>query len=102
MIAANKENSYFSVEGKVSWFYEAFNLSLGAWGGSQSYAVRNDGFTVYNLPEKHKAGINFQAGYAITDSTHITLGVAQERVAEKISEANVDITTYSLVLKQTF
>nr|VFJ68145.1 MAG: hypothetical protein BECKFW1821B_GA0114236_11408 [Candidatus Kentron sp. FW] len=97
-----EKNTYLSVEGNISWFYYPFDLSLGVWDGTQSFAVRDGGFTVYNLPEKHKGGVDFQAGYAIGKNTRLGLGIAREKVIEDFSWLDVDITTYRIVLKQRF
>jgi len=97
-----RKNGYLSVAGKISWFYRAFDLDPGVWSGAQSYAVRDGGFTVYNLPEKHKAGVDLGIGYAIGDNTRLSLGIAREKVIKDISSADVDITTYRIVLKQRF
>ncbi|MEN8216480.1 MAG: hypothetical protein ABFS56_08905 [Pseudomonadota bacterium] len=94
-------NTYFSAEGEVSWYYGAVSLSLGAWGGTQLWAVRDDGFIVYNSADKHTGGVTFQAGYALTDNTRLNISIDQEQVTETTG-ADTDMTKYSLSLKHTF
>jgi len=101
LIAIEGGNSYFSAEGEVSWYYGAVSLSLGAWGGTQLCAVRNDGFIVYNQPDKHTGGFKFQAGYALTDNLGLKAGISQEQLTETTG-ADADLTVYSLSLGFTF
>jgi len=101
LIAIEAGNSYFSAEGEVSWYYRDVSLSLGAWGGTQLYAVRDDGFVVYNSADKHTGGVTFQAGYALTDNTRLNISIDQEQVRETTG-TDTDVTVYSLSLKHTF
>ena len=40
--------------------------------GKRFFAVDNGGFTVYNIWETYKAGINFKVEYAIRPTIHIS------------------------------
>lgn len=101
IIENSENNTYVSAEANLTWLYSAFQLSLGAWGGEQVYAVRNDGFSVYNLPYKHTGGIKFQAGYALTDNASLKLSIAQEQLIETGGQES-EITIYMLSLGHTF
>ncbi|HEC85571.1 MAG: hypothetical protein DRR19_17410 [Candidatus Parabeggiatoa sp. nov. 1] len=101
VLEEGNSDTYFSAEGDITWYYRSFQLMVGAWAGEQIYAVRNDGFTVYNLPYKHTGGFKFQAGYAVTNNTSIKLGIAQELVTET-DGVKSDVTIYMLSLGYTF
>ncbi|KHD05960.1 hypothetical protein PN36_10590 [Candidatus Thiomargarita nelsonii] len=101
LIAIEDGNTYFSAEGEVSWYYGDVSLSLGAWGGTQLCAVRDDGFVVYNSADKHTGGVTFQAGYALTDNTRLNISIDQEQVTETTG-TDTEVTVYSLSLKHTF
>jgi len=47
--------NFLSAEQKISYSYKNFVLSLSGWLGEQSFAVKNNGFVVYNLSEKYKS-----------------------------------------------
>ena len=101
LIAVETGNSYFSAEAEISWYYGDVSLSIGAWDGSQLYAVRNDGFIVYNKGDKHTGGYQFEAGYALTDKFSLKAGISQEQLTETTG-TEVDFTVYSLSLGFTF
>ncbi len=94
-------NSYLSAEGGISWFYNSVSLSLSAWGGSQRFPVRNDGFIVYNLSDKFNRGFKFQGSYALTKNSSIKLGVSNDKITENTG-VDTTITVYSLSLGYTF
>jgi len=55
--------NFNSVELNLSYFYKSFTGRVFGWFGKQSFAVRNGGFVVFNLSEKHKGGYGTSLSY---------------------------------------
>ncbi len=101
LIARETGSSYFSAEAEIYWYYGDVSLNVGVWKGSQLYAVRNDGFIVYNQGDKHTGGQKFEAGYALTDNFSLKAGISQEQITETTGN-EVDFSVYTLSLGFTF
>ena len=97
----DSSNNYLSMAGKLNWHYNQFELGVGGWGGTQRYAVANNGFTVYNLMDKHIAGFNVEVAYNFTQDTKLEFRFAQEQMVELTNE-EVDVKNYSIFLTHIF
>ncbi len=69
---------YFSVEDRLSLSWQHWTLATFGWVGQQLFAVRNDGFALYNLGEVHKAGVGAEVSYAFSPHFTITLRANHE------------------------
>lgn len=90
--------NYFSAEDKVSYYCGAWTLATFGWVGQQVFAVRGDGFTVYNLAETHRGGYGLEASYAFTKSLSVTLRASQEFFREQGRTQNATATTGLVML----
>jgi len=67
----------FSLEDRLSLNWRRWTVSLYGWAGEQLFAVRNDGFALFNLGERHQAGYGLELRYAL--STHLALALRASR-----------------------
>ncbi len=93
-IKATLSRSYLSYEVEINHHKNNFYTKFKAWTGKQVYAVRDNGFTVYNLYEKHKGGWSLSSKYAFNDK----LGLR----ASYINEVYSNIGTTSLSYTDTY
>ncbi len=91
---ATLSRSYLSYEIEVNHHKNNFFTKFKAWTGKQVYAVRDNGFTLYNLYEKHKGGWSLSSKYAFNDH----LGIR----ASYINEVYSNIGTSSLSYTDTY
>ncbi len=86
-LSTNKtlESSYFSTELGFTHAKGSFISTASIWFGEQVYAVRDNGFTIYNLNELHNSGYRLSSRYSINKD----LGV-------KLSYSNEDYKTFNL------
>ncbi len=94
--------NFFSVEQNVSYFYKNFVLSLSGWIGEQTFAVKKDGFVVYNLSEKYKSGFSASIKYIMDERSSVTAGVSQDRFKEIGSAKTTRATTLFFTFGVTF
>ncbi len=91
---ATLNRSYLSYEVEINHHKGDFYTKLKAWTGKQVYAIRDNGFTLYNLYEKHKGGWSLSSKYALNDR----LGLR----ASYINEVYSNIGTSSLSYTNTY
>ena len=96
------KRDFFSIEARISQDFGKFHTGAYGWGGEQTFAVRNDGFLVYNLTEKHRAGYGVEVGYKFTDHTKITGRGGQELFSDFNTQSKTQQTFLSLLLLHTF
>jgi len=90
------ENSYNSFGLSLTNYNGKFTTSLGGWVGKKVFAVDNSGFTVYNLGEVFKAGVNASVDYAIRPTTHIKLKYSYTKFKESGKKAHSNTVATSL------
>ena len=93
---------FLSVEGRLSQDFGKFNVGSYVWGGNQTFAVRNDGFVVYNLNEEHRAGYGGEATYKFTDHTKLTIRAGQELFSDFTNRVATQQTVVTLLFLHTF
>lgn len=69
------KRQYYSLEQAVVFTGANWSLRGNGWIGEQMYAVRNGGFTVYNLPEREKGGFGASFRYVSSKKSAITFGL---------------------------
>lgn len=67
-----------SAEERLIYTWRRWTLTASGWAGNQGLAVRDDGFTVFNLPERHEGGYSFESRYRLGGDTTATVRTAQE------------------------
>lgn len=92
----------YSVEERLSLYTRRWTYSVFGWVGEQSFAVRNDGFTVYNLSGEHTAGYGGEVRYVLSDRAALTLRVAKEEFEDFPGGDDTDSVTCTILLGYTF
>lgn len=69
------KKQYYSLEQAVVFTGTNWSLRGAGWIGEQMYAIRNGGFTVYNLPERQKGGFGVSFRYVSSKKSAITFGL---------------------------
>ena len=72
------EHSFVSFEQALRYELSPFDATISAWIGEQMFAVKDNGFAVYNLQDKYDGGIKFDAGYTIDNRLRIGLIVGYD------------------------
>jgi hypothetical protein len=72
----------FSVEDRLAFTWRQWTLGACGWIGQQTFAVRNDGFSVFNLAEKHKGGCGMDVSYVMGEHAAMTVRVNREFFSE--------------------
>jgi len=72
------ENSYFSTELELTHINSTFINKASIWFGEQLYAVRDNGFTIYNLNELHTKGWSISSRYKIDNNLGAKLSYTNE------------------------
>lgn len=73
--SGGSKRQYYSLEQAVVFTGTNWSLRGNGWIGEQMYAVRNGGFTVYNLPEREKGGFGASFRYVSSQKSAITFGL---------------------------
>ncbi|MEK7432968.1 MAG: hypothetical protein AABZ74_07550 [Cyanobacteriota bacterium] len=97
-----KRNCY---SGEFSAGYNYFNIwdiNFSAWAGSQVFAVRNNGFSVYNSPEEHFAGYGISAKYSLSEEMDLTLGLHNEHFIESSNQKNTMMISIPILINYNF
>ena len=90
------QKSYNSFGLKLTNFNGKFTTSVGAWAGKKVFAVDNGGFTVYNLGEVYKAGVDASVDYAFKPTTHIKLKYSYSKFEEGNKKAHSNTVATSI------
>ena len=88
----------FSLEDRLSLNWRRCTFSAFGWAGEQLFAVRNDGFALFNLGEKHKAGYGAEARYAFSDRLALTLRASREHFRDLAITPNAWSDLYLVML----
>jgi len=101
------EDTYHSGGVILKHFKGNWTNELGGWVGKQAFAVRNEGFTVYNLAEERQGGFHLSSMYAFSKNTSLKAQYAYESFEEinlidttKINDASTN--TFSLFFNYSF
>lgn len=94
------QHSFWSTEGRLSLERGPVNLMLYGWAGQQTFAVRNDGFLVYNLNESHEGGYGAELRLKLDDISQLRIKMGIERFedfATRISANQRVVNFYWLI-----
>ncbi len=97
------DSNFFSIEENVTITFKKWVLGGFVWFGEQVFAVRDNGFSVYNLPEKHTGGYGIYQKYLFFKKCSATFGFYREYFTDfGIPENNVEATKFVLSFGYTF
>ncbi len=88
--------SYTSAGLKLSNYKGKWTTSVGGWAGKKLFAIDNGGFTVYNLGEVYKAGVDVSTDYALKPATHVKVKYSYSKFTEKTKNAHSNAVAVSL------
>lgn len=87
------QRNLLSIEDNLSFFWRKWTFSANGWIGKQVFAVRSEGFVVYNLNEEHKYGFGGAVSYNINQHISVngryTLEHYRELGASNDSDMNI-------------
>ncbi len=86
-IRLNKEvgytdTEYASVQQTVSYYKGKIRIAGFFWTGYRVFAVDNDGFAVFNLPERHIGALGSSVTYETSLKSRLTLTLSEGRLKE--------------------
>ncbi len=90
------KKSYTSGGLKLVHYKGKWTNSVGGWIGKKVFAVDNGGFTVYNLGETYKAGIEASVDYAFRTNTHMKIKYNYSKFTETNKKAHSNVISASL------
>ena len=96
------QHDFFSLEDRLSLTWRRWTFAAFGWAGQQMFAVRNDGFALYNVAEKHEAGYGAEVRYALTDHWAFTLRASREQFHEFGLTASASSDLYLAMLGVRF
>lgn len=92
------DRTFLSMQASLDYFYKKATVSGFVWSGAQAFAVRQGGFTAYNLPERHTGGYGGSLRYVLAPKAAATVGVYSERFRDLGFDADVSATIVTLSL----
>ncbi len=95
-------DTYHSVEVELTHYYKAFETVGSVWVGKQAFAVKDGGFTVYNLAEIHKGGLSLRTTYSYSRSLFAGAGISYERFTDTQNGEDSGMTLFTASLGYRF
>lgn len=96
------DNNSHSVQLSVTNYYGKFTTTGYVWGGKQAYAVRDGGFTVYNLAEVHKGGAGLKINYKIKEKLGFGFDLAYEKFTDTETAEDTNMIAAGLSFSYIF
>lgn len=93
---------HFSIEDRLTLDWRRWTFTGFGWGGEQLFAVRNDGFAMFNLGELHRAGYGAQVRYALNDHLSATVSVSREHFRDLAVTPHATSELYLAMLNWKF
>ncbi len=93
-----EETTFLSAESAVSYIRDGWTFTASVWSGEQSFAVRQNGFTVFNLSEKHTGGYGVSARRVLNSRIAVTASVHNEQFRDFGYPEEVSLTLFQLAL----
>jgi len=94
--------NFYSAEARLSKVFGFLTLSAFGYGGNQIFAVRNDGFIVWNLAEEHHGGFGADAIFKLNEHADFTVRIADELFKDLSTQANTQVLMATFLLMYTF
>ncbi|AEH44025.1 hypothetical protein Thein_0140 [Thermodesulfatator indicus DSM 15286] len=96
------DKNNFSFEQYFSTYIGLTDFKISAWIGKQVFAVKNEGFVVYNLSDEYLGGFSFEVGRKVTTKLRVALNLSQEWLKHSGFNDNVGQTVVTLSLGGSF
>ncbi len=77
-----QDKQYPSVKQSLFYYHKKLTLEGFVWTGFQIYAVRNDGFVVFNLTEKYLGAFGGSVQYMLNRKTSLKFKIARGKFKE--------------------
>lgn len=94
--------NYYSAEQTYSYTRGKVTIGATAWIGKQAFAVRKDGFAVFNTAETHKGGYELSLSYTLPDRMKAALTHGKEKFSDFGSSNSANSKHTGLSLLRTF
>jgi hypothetical protein len=94
------DRTFVSVQASLDYYYKRVTVSGYVWRGAQAFAVRQGGFTAFNLPERHTGGYGGSLRYVLGSRAAATLGAYDERFRD--IGVDTDVSTRVFILSLGF
>lgn len=95
-VQSDKKN-YFSLRETLTYFNSNLSISAYALFGEQKFAVRQDGFLVYNVADLMKNGLGASITYSFTQSFFLKAGVECDKFDEEAYGTSATSTKFLLL-----
>jgi hypothetical protein len=83
-------DTLFSFELTLRYGYDPFDIRLSGWAGKQVFAVKSDGFVVYNLADEYRGGLEIETGWTFGNTVRMAVAVGWSRLRHAGFEEDVD------------
>jgi tetratricopeptide (TPR) repeat protein len=93
---------FYSLEARLGWSCNRLGLALTAWTGEQAFAVRQDGFVIYNLAERHDGGYGGEIAFRLRENSILTARIADEQSTDIVNGAGTHQLVSTVLWTQTF
>jgi hypothetical protein len=97
-----QQRDFFSIEDKLSLNWRRWTFSAFGWTGQQVFAVRDNGFALYNLSEEHKTGYGVEVRYFFSEHFALTLRANREEFRDIATTPNASSDMYLAMLNVIF
>ena len=94
--------NYYSVEERLSLKWHRWTLSGMGWVGQQMFAVRNQGFALYNMAEDHRGGYGAEIRHAFGRHLEIGFRFSREHFRDLAITPNATSESYMALLAWNF
>lgn len=98
----SSEKKYFSLRETLTYFNENFSISAYAQFGKQKFAVRQNGFLVYNVADLMKSGFGASVTYSFTPKFFLKAGFEYDKFDEETYGTRATSTKYIFLAGFTF
>ncbi len=95
-------DDFGSAEDRLSLGWRRWTFSAFGWVGKQLFAVRNDGFALYNMGEEHKAGYGAEVSYAFSEHVALKLRANREEFRDIATAPNASSDMYLAMVSVRF
>ena len=95
-------DDFFSGEGRLTLLWRGWQFSGFGWAGEQAFAVRNQGYTVYNLAQKHTGGYGAEIRRQFGERLRCGIRYQREEFREILTSAEAAENIFMATIGITF